>query len=104
MLEQDRVAACRFNDGFSHVVGRSGREHASDDVFVAVLVQHTSVRVAAQVVHDVHHLVERDVEVFHADRVEQNLVFPDFAADDGDLRYAAGGEQARADVPVCDGP
>ncbi len=100
LFERNGEAVLDTDHGSSHFVLVGRREHAPDDVFVAVLVQNSSARVTGQVLDHAEHFARRDAEMFHPGRVQQDLVLLDIAADDGHLGYASGREQPGADRPV----
>ncbi len=84
----------------AHLFGLVGGEYSADNVFVAVLIEHTARGILVHVLRGGHHLVEPHTVVAHLLGREQYLVLLYVTAKHRDLCHATHREQSRTYGPV----
>ena len=103
MVQQQGRLPYPLHYGVGYLVDTIRREHATDDIFVAILVERTACSVLVHAGNDLHHLTQRHIVMHHLLGVEQYLILLDLATQHGYLRYTTCSEQARTDGPIGQG-
>ena len=100
IAQGDRHIAYPLDDGTRQLVHIRRRQGTAHDVFVPVFIDDSSIGILIHVACSSHHLGQGNAVVFHACRVQPDLVLLDVAAQHGNLCHTAHGEQAWTDGPV----
>ena len=89
-----------FDHRLAYLIRAVGGQHTAHNVFVAILVEHTSVGIEVHVAGSAHHFVQRESVVAHPFGIQHNLILLDVTSQYGYLRHTTCREQAWADGPV----
>ena len=100
MVQQQGRLSYPLHHGVGNVVDIVGREHTTDDVLVAILIERAARSILIHTRNHLHHLGERHIVVHHLLGAEQYLILLDLATKHGHLCHTARSEQTRTEGPI----